>query len=458
MSPLRFALALLLFCLWLQPAQAAELLLLSDIHLNPIADKTLTDRLAVAPPEQWVPILDQGVERHSAYGEDSDWKLMRAAFAAMKAQPKPDAVVITGDFLAHRFRALFDATAADHSDAAFHRFTIATMGFIALQLRATFPTTPILTVLGNNDDDCGEYVLQPGGSFLADTAPIAASLAGAAGDDAFRQSWRTLGNYIVPLPGVANTSLIGLNTNFFSTHYKNACGAPSDGNPAAMSLSWLKSVLAEAEAAHRKVMLAYHIPPGVDAFSSLRSGASCPMTPVPMFAPAYGDALHAILARYRDTITASFAGHTHMDGFRLLSDNGNAFGFVLMTPGISPNVGQNPAFRRVTIDTDGGLIDQSTYYLANLPDAVLGATPQWRLEMAFDKTFGLSRIDVANLGTLSRRLGSDQATRRQWVDAYGVQGPARATVTPQNFAVYRCTAASDRSDDVARCSCAGETP
>ena len=38
---------------------------------------------------------------------------------------------------------------------------------------------------------------------------------------------------------------------------------------------------------------------------------------------------------------------------------------------------------------------------------------------------------------------------------YGVQGPASAAVTLQNFSVYRCSVGSDQSSDFARCLCGG---
>src|SRR5207244_12743148 len=92
--------------------------------------------------------------------------------------PRPAFVPLPGDFLAHNFRREFDAAAADHSDAAYRRFVRKTMQFVALQLTTTFPDTPILPALGNNDAVCGDYRLQPDGSFLADTSPIVRTLVG----------------------------------------------------------------------------------------------------------------------------------------------------------------------------------------------------------------------------------------------------------------------------------------
>jgi hypothetical protein len=173
-----------------------------------------------------------------------------------------------------------------------------------------------------------------------------------------------------------------------------------------------------------------------------------------MFAEPYAREFHALMARYRDTITASFAGHTHMDGFRLLGDDGKAFGWVMMSPAVSPIYGQNPAFRRVALDEDGTIADQSVYDLANLPDAARGAAPQWRLEMSFDAVWGLPRFDLASLDILYHRLGNSATTRDRWLDFYAVEGPARITLNAANAAIYRCAAGNDRTTDFIRCSCA----
>lgn len=438
-------------------ASAAEVLILSDLHFDPTANKALVDRLAQAQPEEWPAILASDDHRLSGYGEDSNWKLLAAALAAASAEPKPAFVLITGDFLVHQFRMKFDGAATDHRDAAFRVFVAKTMRFLALQLTQAFPDTPILATLGNNDDNCDDYTLRPSGSFLIDTVATVGNLIGTEAGPEFQRSWLALGNYVVPNPALKDHLVVALNTNFLSPHYKNACGTAADGNPARATLAWLRQVLHEAEASHRKVWLAYHIPPGIDAPATSRKN-SCPMTPAPMFAPAYAEQFHALMKRYRATITASFAGHTHMDGFRLMSDGGAAFGFVLMNPAVSPIFGQNPAFRRIILTEDGTIADETVHYLANLAAAASGAQPQWQMETRFDAAWGLPRYDLASLGALYRRISSEPAARDRWLDNYVVQGPARSAVTAANEAIYRCTAGNDRTVDFQQCSCSGANP
>src|SRR5260370_38120687 len=89
-----------------------------------------------------------------------------------ETMPEPAFVLISDDFLAYAFRREFDASASDHSDAAYRIFVRKTMQFLGQQLEQTFPATPILPALGNNDEECGDYQIQPGGPFLIDALPI----------------------------------------------------------------------------------------------------------------------------------------------------------------------------------------------------------------------------------------------------------------------------------------------
>ena len=444
--------ALLLACA--HAAAAAEVLVLTDIHLNPLADKAIAEALAAAPAEEWPLILDRGSERMSHYSQDSDWKLLRATLDELQAQKKPDIVLIAGDFLAHDFRKAFDGGVAAHDDAAYRRFVVKTMRFLALELENAFPTTPILPALGNNDSDCGDYAIQPGGAYLADTQAIVAGMIGAAAGADFAPSWTALGSYAVDLPSQPRIRVIALNDNYFSPHYRNSCGGEGDGNPGRATLAWLRRALEEAAAAQRKAILLYHIPPGTDAFATSRHD-SCPVTPAPLLAEPYAGELHALMQRYRDTIVADIAGHLHTDAFRILRSGDSVFGFVMIAPAVSPIFGQNPSFRRFTLGDDGAIGGVSTYYLANLGDAVAGAAPQWRAEASFERSWNLPRFDASSLETLYRRLAASEAAQQSWIQTYGVQGPASAAVTLQNFSVYRCSVGSDQSGDFARCLCGG---
>ena len=461
-------LRVLLGCaLWLAlslPAWSAEgppstMLLLSDIHFDPMADPALVDRLAAAPPEEWRAILEsKGDTRLGRYGRDSNWGLVRSALAQMKETlPRPAMVVIPGDFLAHGFRREFDAAARDHSAAAHRDFVRKTMRFLALQLGDAFPDTPILPALGNNDDDCGDYQVEPNGAFLADTLPLLRRLVGSLGTPGFDSEWPHYGNFAVT---AGKIRIVFPNTVLFSKHYQNACGLRTEPDPGQATLRWLESELAAAKEAGEPVWLVYHIPPGIDGYATLYGGA-CPDRMVPMWSPAYAEGFAKLLREYADTVKASIAGHTHMDDFRLMGDGAGNYGFVLITPALSPIFGQNPAFRVLAYDAEGGLVDQTIYNLTNLFETGIGFPARWQMEYAFTREWGLPRIDLASLERLYAATAQNAETRTRWHAIYPVSSPvfwALSAGGPQAVRAFDCATGHITPAAYSQCYCVGAKP
>ena len=185
-------------------APAGQFLLLSDIHFNPMADPRLVDRLAAGSPAEWPAILDASTDKSlGRYGADTNWYLFHSALEQMgTALPHPNFVLIPGDFLAHHFRDQFNAAARDHSDPAFRGFVDKTMRFLALEIEAVFRNTPILPALGNNDEVCGDFKLQPGGPFLTDMLPVMRGLVGGRINRDLGRDWTRYANYSATVPGV----------------------------------------------------------------------------------------------------------------------------------------------------------------------------------------------------------------------------------------------------------------
>jgi sphingomyelin phosphodiesterase acid-like 3 len=448
------------------PAQAVagQVLVMSDLHFDPMADPPLVDQLAAAEPEQWSTILDSSSD-HSLgrYGRDSNWMLLRSTLRQMaETLPKPAFVLISGDFLAHGFREEFDAAAKDHSDAAYRVFVRKTMQFLGLQLEQHFPATPILPALGNNDEECGDYQLQPAGPFLADTLPILHRLVGSAGGPGFDRDWQGYGNYSARTGGIR---VLSTNTNFLSTHYRNACGSPADGDPGKATLAWLEAELAAAKEAQERVWLVYHIPPGIDGFATLRRGA-CPSMMIPMWDQTYAAAFLTLLKRYADTVAVSFAGHTHMDDFRLIGDTEGRYGFALITPAVSPIFGQNPAFRTLVYDAAGGVIDQTTYDLTNLPQATSasgGVPPEWRAAYTFTSQWSLPRVDLPSLDRLYSLITDAPVEREQWhvifpvsSSVYWAPFSGGGEQLAQSVRAFRCASGNLAPSNFQQCYCSGQ--
>jgi sphingomyelin phosphodiesterase acid-like 3 len=442
-------------------AAGQSFLMLSDIHFNPMAKPALVDRLAAAEPSNWPAIFESdGSRGPSRYGSDTNWPLLRSALEQMKATlPHPAFLLLPGDFLAHHFRGQFDTAAHDHSDRAYREFVVKTMRFLADELADAFPGTPILPTLGNNDAECGDFLLQPNGPFLAGTFPILRGLVGGNGQPGLAQSWTSYGNYSAILPKAPGVSAVFLNTVFFARNYRNACGSRGDPDPGRQTLAWLAAELATAKQAHRRVWLVYHVPPGVDGYRTWRQG-SCPDRIVTMWDEAYARPFLALLRRYSNTVAANFAGHTHMDDFRLIGDDKGDFSFTLIMPALSPIFGQNPAFRTVVFDRSGSILDQTTYDLANLAEAGPGVPPKWQAEYTFSREWRLPQVDLPSLERLYAMITSVPEDRSRWHRLFAVSSPVYWGLAPGGNAAhtlraYDCATGHARPADFEQCWCGG---
>ena len=342
-----------------------------------------------------------------------------------------------------------------------------TVEFLALELRKRFPGTKILLTPGNNDENCGNYSIRAGGIFLSDTAQLARDLAGA--DESFAATWKALGSYNVPHPTMPNFRILSLNTVFFSNNYHaanfdDAC-ATVPSTAASDLLAWLESNLTQARLANQKTWLMFHIPPGIDGFTTIQNRAtrseatspsadeSCAKAIVPMWVPEWTARFDGLLETFHDTVVASFAGHTHSDDFRLINAAGTNEAFVIITPAISPIYDQNPSFRVVQYADDGSLVDQTTYYLTNLKQAgKVGG--RWKKEYSFSREWRSRRLNVVSLGKIYKQVQSTEPARDQWLKLYNVS--STVAVVPGNDArgLYCAVVALD---PVAYASCYCQT-
>ena len=381
---------------------------MSDIHFNPLADPGLVSQLVSAEPDQWEAIL--AGDEHSPlqkYGDDTTWRLLSALVSGMKEiQPRPKVIILTGDVLPHKFQDKFAAITHDKDAAAFRSFAKKTFVFVSLELRKASGNIPVIYTLGNNDEECGDYALQPNGPFLQDTLDPVEKMA-LVNRDAMSQ-WSATGTYVVKNPLAKHHLILVLNSNFWSRRYVNTCGAKADPDPGKATLDWLAGQLKDAEHRGDKVWLVYHIPPGIDGHSSSRAKQT-----VPFWKPEYADGFYKLLDEYRKTIEVNLAGHTHLDDMRLVTTE-HAEMLVLINPGVSPNVGQNPAFRLMTVDSKARPLDFMTYYIPNF-DAM-----KWELEYSTRAAYGLKKINAADYESLYSTMGAAGGMSDKWQLYYSV--------------------------------------
>jgi hypothetical protein len=394
-------------------AFAEKFLSVSDIHFNPFADPALVAKLETADVSQWDAIFaSSAVTTFSTYGSDLNDPLFRSAIGEMQKQlPSPAFVLISGDFLAHGFDKTYQQYAADKSQAAYSAFVTKTMAYVASTFRKSYPGVRIYPTLGNNDSDCGDYAVAPDGAFLASFrdvwSPIVRSRS-------FDRRFPTGGYYHADVPALKNVRIIALNTNFFSTSYRNPCGTPGP-DPGVRELEWLDAELHLARRHGKRVWLLFHIPPGMNVYNTVEGEGTCPtLTPQTFWKDEYTREYLSITARHRNTIIGSFAGHTHQDEFRLATGD-----FIHITPSVTPIFGNNPAFEIVDVRRNGDVAGYTAWHLPNV-------TLPWVREYEFTEAYGKRRYDVATLTELAADIGSNATTRAQYF-GYTSSGSAKST-------------------------------
>jgi sphingomyelin phosphodiesterase acid-like 3 len=425
--------------------------IVSDIHFNPFFDPSLVANLVSAPANRWEPILNRShATSYSPYGQDTNWPLLQSALDAVRTtEPHPALLMITGDLLAHGFPRAYAGATHDTDPVHYRAFVLKTVTFLAWELRRRFPKTQILLTPGNNDDECGDYQIQADGPFLNDTAALARALA--RGSGSFIADWKALGSYAVRPTNVRGVRIVSVNSVFFSNKYQaaNFAGGCSqvDSTAASSTFTWLEAALSQARQANEKVWIMFHIPPGIDGFSSmlqyrrLQAGGAiadlCSKAIVPMWKPEWTARFEGILHDYQSTVTATFAGHDHTDDFRVLRANEPGEAFVLIDPPVSPIYGQNPAFRVVSFTEGGRLANQSTYYLTNLTSAGSGVPGNWTREYSFAEEWQREQLDSASLKSVYDRIRSDAAVRARWLNILNVSS-SRDTVPAQGVGNLDC--------------------
>ena len=454
------------------PRLAAErsrdrFLIASDIHFNPMADPALAPSLQSADPGQWESILQRtSPGSFSPYGQDTNWWLLESALNQMrKTLRRPAFVMFTGDLLAHGFPEKYLSATHDKDPEHYRAFVLKTVKFLASEIGRRFPGTKVLMTPGNNDDECSDYSVLAGGTFLSDTAGVARDLA--QGDESFTADWKALGSYNVPHPTLPGVRILSLNTVFFSDEYhaasfRNGCSLVAS-TAAGDLLQWLQSNLAAARQSNQKVWLMFHIPPGIDGYATthkfpIQSGASgspsssCPDSIVPMWVPSWTAEFDRVVTSYADMVQAGFAGHTHMDDFRLVNAAGVGKAFVLIDPAISPIFSQNPAFRVVIFRNNGSLANQSTYYLTNLRQASSRTRGRWKKEYTFTSEWRKPRLDLDSLETIYHQIPATAETRTRWLKLYEVSSDAAQVPADSVRGLYCAIGAFDLLE-YERCYC-----
>lgn len=450
------------------PTAAGTFLLLSDIHFDPFAEASLVKRLIAADAGDWRAIFESAaLTGYSGPGKDTNYPLLKSALdAAAAAAPKPDFIVLPGDFLAHHFEdnhARAMGASGDATPAAALAFAVKTLAFVALELSSRFPEPPIFPVIGNNDSGCADYSVQPSGEFLTAAARIfeplvtrgtgqQPTLPGGSSAPGFAASFAAGGHYTAKLPIEHPTTLIAVDSVVWSSRYRTDCGSRPDAGEA--ELAWLRASLESARAAGSSVWIAAHIPPGIDAFKAAGSGTACPASPTAFYAPAVAPAVLGLLQANAGTITLSLGGHTHADDFRLFPGGPGAPSIPhKVAPALSPVFGNAPAFTVMSFDRATGAIRDYTVTRLQAPAHDGGVTSAvWRPEYAFDEAYHQTGFTSASLSAVADAIAAGGAAR----DAYAshLQGGSTNGISARAARAYACAIRNLTAESFTTCACA----
>lgn len=450
-----------------QPTQASvQAVFLSDIHFDPFWDPAKVPLLAGAPVSKWQAVLEQPASPNrqlkfdmlaktcDARGYDTSYPLFRSALAAMRADVvKSRFVTVSGDLLAHSFDCKFKTVYPGSNQQEYSAFVEKTIQFVLDELHSTAGNVPVYAALGNNDSDCGDYRLDAHSAFLAETAKAVTQHLPPRERAEAVASFSATGSYSIPLPApMERTRLIVLDDLFSSAKHTSCSGKP-DNSGEEEQLAWLAKQLETARAAKQKVWVMAHIPPGVDAFSTLshlRGACTHPPTML-LSSNKLDDALTGASSR----IALGIFGHTHEDEIKLLESepdfqNPSASGMipVKLVAAISPINGNLPSFTVAQIDPETAtLVD---YKVVAGSDKV-----KWAEQYDYAKAYGEPSFSAASVRDLIAKFSADSAEKtnasRNYIHDFviGHPIPLLSLVWPG----YVCTMAAQSANDFTQCAC-----
>ena len=446
-------------------------LLVTDIHFDPFHDPARAQQLASEPVSKWNAILSAPPSPNQqqafgalqsgcrARGVDTPYALLHSSLQAMRRlQPEAKFMMVGGDLLAHelscRYTKLFPA--ATRND--YQVFVLKTISFVMQELRATVPGIPVYVALGNNDTACGDYRLDAGSDFLAQTGRIIAEGLPPSERQQVLRGFAKGGYYSLMMASpMRDTRLIVLNDIFQSPKYQT-CGGKADPAAGVDEIAWMQEQLTEAQRSRQRVWVMGHIPPGVDPFSTvLKFTDVCGNGTPEMFQTS--DKMTDLLTEHAGVIRLGIFAHTHMDEMRLFHpQNGSAHPAnnqavaIKIIPSISPVDGNDPSFTIADINPASALLQD---YQVIAASNQTGIATTWSKEYDYAQAYHEAQFSTPTLKDLVAEFendhGATSAASQEYIRDYFVGDRSRelAPFWPQ----YVCALANYTAKAFASCLC-----
>jgi hypothetical protein len=354
------------------------------------------------------------------HDKDTNEALLASTITEMRrVAPEPPVIVMAGDFLAHHVK---NATA------------IPTMVALARRFGRAFPHAQFVMALGNEDSPCGDYAIPPNSAFLRAVATAWAPLVtrnGAAPD--FLRTFPHDGFYVAKLP-IANVRAVVVDNTYWSTFYHNPCG--TSGNPSPDSLAELDRALRPA--GNERFWLVMHIPPGIDAGSTTR--LTHHLAIVPFMRPEPRDSILALISDPSRRVEVVLTGHVHRFSYRIVERKNAPPVPLLISPAISPILGNLPSFLTADVGSDGVIrsLEEHSY-----------VDRRWQ-DIGGLGSLGVSEFSGPALVNLQHRLERDAGLREKYAILY-VGGARYHEIEPKYWREYWCTSIAFTSTGFRNC-------
>jgi len=318
--------------------------------------------------------LDSQKSTATDYGDDTGsdlWKATQEQVVYLLNTTQPDFVIYLGDLPCHVGG---NPTCADRDQD---------ISSVLQDLRTTLTTSktksiPLFYVPGNNDSLAGDYdsftdnygktpfAQDPNGSWpMIYGSATTIRLCDTDSPPCIINNQTQFGYYSAYPVDAGKVRLIVLNTVIFGRSY-TAMDGTDHQDAIEKEISWFDEQIKDATTKSEKILIAMHIPPGIDGYSgkpmwfqSLDNKGNCP--------DVQSEFLN-ILSTSNVEVVGILTSHTHMDEIRQLYDaNGNVIEVSLSVPGISPNHQNNPGMKIFQYDSSTFEITGSTTYYTGLP-------------------------------------------------------------------------------------------
>jgi sphingomyelin phosphodiesterase acid-like 3 len=453
-----------LVLVWLMAAmcavgQDAKVMMLSDLHFDPLHDPAKAERLAAAPVEEWDGILKEPdspgqadsfaalqKECH-ARGADPDYTLLTDSLNAAKARAAGAAfVTVTGDLLVHAIDCRYDKLLKDKDKSGYAAFAEKTAVYVMRSVEAAFPGVPVYIAGGNNDSACGDYRMDSPDQYLQATSAVEmAGLHNAAEAKRAAAGYDKDGDFAVMVPGLKKTRLLVLDDIYLAANYSDCAGQENKAGAEA-ELAWLDHELSEVKAKGEQAWVIGHIPPGVNVYSTLAKGKDvCDGGKVKLLLSS--DGLAETLVKHADVVRLALFAHTHFDEVRLLGGKVP----LKMVPSVSPINGNRPTFTVAEVNAKTATLDGYTVYEAS---NATGVGTAWPKEYSYRETYGEKDFSGASVVDLVGKLQGDpvglKAESRTYENFFA---PGMPPVLGLVWPKYACALTNTTEETYKSCAC-----